>query len=435
MALEGEDGEPGTLTYTTTTAYVDAEHAITVTDPRGVVSKQTLDGLDRMIEQVVDTQGLAPAPPLNLTTAITYDGLGNKKEVTDPEDRTTSFDYDVLGRLRKTTDADSQETIYTYYGDGLKASEKDRRGVQKLFDYDNLGRPRKTRLAAAPFSGSPLEPGDAVRRRHAAQADRDRRAGQADDVRPGRSGPGGEGDGRTSGQYRTFTWDGVNKTSETDKRPAHHKTLLEYDGINRLKKTIDPSPFTTQTVELTYEDSLNRVTEKDRAGLLKRTQTDPLGRVLSVTRAAGTPDEASLEKNVYDGAGNKTLATDAEGKKTRFDYDAANRLEAREDGFESADANVTSFVYDKAGNVLEERDARAAALGEPWSVKRTYDELNRLETETDGETNVTQYGYDAEGNRTSVKTPKNQTTAFAYDELGKLTQVTQPSPGGSDPGR
>src|SRR6185295_11052677 len=128
--------------------------------------------------------------------------------------------------------------------------------------------------------------------------------------------------------------------------------------------------------------------------------------------------EAVLETNQYDGNGNKVLATDAEGRKTRFQYDAANRLAAREDGYQSVDTAITTFVHDKAGSVLEERDARAAALAQPWSAKHSYDELNRVETETDGESSVTHYSYDAEGNRTSVELPKGETTQLEYDELG-----------------
>ena len=56
---------------------------------------------------------------------------------------------------------------------------------------------------------------------------------------------------------------------------------------------------------------------------------------------------------------------------TRFAYDAANRLESRTDGFGTPDAAATTFAYDGVGNLLEERDARAALLGEPWSVQRT----------------------------------------------------------------
>jgi RHS repeat-associated protein len=410
---------PRGVSYTTTTTYDDAAHSLTVTDPRGTPTVTRLDGLDRPFEQTVDPDGLA------LVTQMSYDGLGNRKSVTDPNAHTTHFRHDGLGRLVETTDARAQTASMAYDGEGLKTSETDRRGVTRSFSYDNLGRPRKSTLVPVPeMSGVPwsqeIRYQDVARKRieidalgHATTFDLD----GIDRVKT-------ETDALT--HFRTFVWDGVNKREETDKR--RHKTLFEYDALNRLTKTTDPSPFDNQTVETAFEDALLRTTTKDRRGFLTRTQTDPLGRVATVTRALGTPDEAVLERNTYDGNGNKTLATDAEGKKTRFEYDAANRLKAREDGFESPDAAVTTFVYDKASNLLEERDARAAALAEPWSVKRTYDELNRLETETDGEANVTRYGYDGEGNRTSVQTPKGQTTLFDYDELGKLTKVTQPVP-------
>ena len=331
-----------------------------------------------------------------------------------------------------TTDANDQETSTTYFGDGLKASETDRRGVTRLFAYDNLGRPRRTRLADAPFSGVSWS----------------QETRYVDGLQPQRIEIDARGKATTFdldglgrvvketdalGHSRTFTWDGVNKVEETDKRPAHHKTAFEYDGINRLTKITDPAPFDTQTVVTTYDDAQNRVTEKDRRGFLKRTQLDP-ARPRRERHAGGRhagrgdPRAEHLRRS-----GNKESQTDAEGRVTRFAYDAANRLAGRTDGFGTDDAATTTYVYDKAGNLIEERDARAAALGEPWSVKRTYDDLNRLETETDGEGNVTRYGYDAEGNRTSVMTPGGQSTQFDYDELGKLTKVTQPSPAPGQP--
>jgi len=39
---------------------------------------------------------------------------------------------------------------------------------------------------------------------------------------------------------------------------------------------------------------------------------------------------------------------------------------------------------------------------------------------------VTQFGYDAAGNVTSVGDPKGQTTTYGYDPLSRLTDVTQP---------
>ena len=55
--------------------------------------------------------------------------------------------------------------------------------------------------------------------------------------------------------------------------------------------------------------------------------------------------------------------------------------------------------------------------------------LDRLKTETNGEGDVTVYGYDQEGNRTSVQEPAGQLTSFAYGELGELLEVIQAAPG------
>jgi RHS repeat-associated protein len=428
--LEGEDGDPAPNPepYTTATIYEDTEHAVRVTDPRGVVTRRKRDGLDRVIEEAVDVAGLAGAPPLNLATTIAYDGLGNRKWVRDPEGRTTLFHHDGLGRLVTTIDAKLQETSFTYDGEGLKTSETDRRDVKKLFTYDNLGRPRTTRLESAPFSGvSWSQERQYVDSPQPQRVEIDARGKQTTLDLDGLGRVVKETDARQN--FRTFTWDGVNKREETDKR--RNKTLFEYDGVNRLTKTTDPllaGEATAHTAETTYEDALNRVIEKDRRGTVKRTQTDALGRVVKFTDAVGTTDEALVERNTWDGNGNRETQTDAEGHVTRFVYDAASRISSRTDGFGTAVAATTTYVYDKVGNLLEERDARAAELGEPWSVKKTYDELNRLWTSKDGEGNSTTFGYDPEGNRTSIQTPKGPTTTFEYDELGKLLRVIQPPP-------
>ena len=166
------------------------------------------------------------------------------------------------------------------------------------------------------------------------------------------------------------------------------------------------------------------------------TQTDPLGRVVTVTDAAtvnastGAVTGIVLETHVYDGNGNKTSTKDAEGKETRFTYDAANRVASRIDGYGTPEAATLTYAYDKNGNPTEEKDQRAADLGEPFSVQKTYDELNRLRTVKNGEGEVTTYAYDDEGNKTAgqgrrrTSRPTSPTTSS-----GKLIRVTQASPG------
>ena len=80
-------------TYVTSTTYDDRTHSMTTTDPRGNALRTTLDGLDRVTNQVVDPGRLG------LETVSVYDGLGNKKAVQDPNGHVSRFEYDALGRL------------------------------------------------------------------------------------------------------------------------------------------------------------------------------------------------------------------------------------------------------------------------------------------------------------------------------------------------
>ncbi len=158
--------------------------------------------------------------------------------------------------------------------------------------------------------------------------------------------------------------------------------------------------------------------ETDKRDLVKTTQLDALGRLVSVTRSG-----IVLERHEYDENGNRVLSTDAKGNKTRFEYDGANRLVARTDGFESLLETTTTFKYDMVGNLLEEKDGRVT--GSDFDVKNTYDELNRLETVTDGEGNVTEFGYDEEGNRIYQIEPRGDSyrTNYKYGELNELIEV------------
>jgi YD repeat-containing protein len=403
----GGDGE----SYETTTSYDgDAEgpHTVATVDPRGVRTVRYLDGLDRVWKEVVDTDGLAPAAPLALETTRLYDGMGNVKREVNPRGKETNYRYDGLGRLEQVIDHTAAKTTFWLDEEGLKWKEQDRRGVFKEHTYDNLGRPRTTTLTPK-FTevgwSQEIEYQDV--QRHRIERDAKGRATTytldgldrvilAKDPEP------------FQGQTVEAEWDGVNKRRVKDR--AGEWTDYEYDAINRLVKTTDPvltGASEATFTETTYADDTNQRAERDRRGIETVTQLDPLGRVKTVTRAG-----IVVERNQYDGNGNRTETTDGEGKRTLFQYDAANRLSDRTEGAGSAEAATTHFEYDENGNLTLELDPRAAALGEEFSVKNTYDELDRLETVTDGEGNVTTYGYDEEGNRTYVR-PRSATTPSA----------------------
>ena len=205
--------------------------------------------------------------------------------------------------------------------------------------------------------------------------------------------------------------------------------------MNRLRKVTDALDRDYVT---DYLDGDRQVVETDKRGIIKTTQLDSLGRVVSVNRAGVT-----LERHEYDANNNRVLSFDGEGNRTRFEYDGANRMTARTDGFESALATITTFEYDNVGNLLEEKDGRVT--GSNYDVRNIYDDLNRLASSEDGEGNITSYEYDGEGNRTAVVEPEGQPdgtsyrTEFDYGEMGELTEVRMADGGmftyGYDPNR
>ncbi len=412
VALTGPEGAG--RVYTTATQYATSGHVVRVQDPRGTWRETTFDGLDRVSDEVVDPSAIT-AGGLTLTTSARYDVLGNRKVLTDARGNTTLSTYDGGGRLRSVQDALGQVTRYEYDGGGLKTSETDRRmpPVTRTYAYDNLGRPTGSAVAGV-LTGVAWSQAtaydDASRQRTdtdargtttVAQLDRMGRVVRVTDV---------------NGDFVELTYDGVNKRTERDKRG--HTASFDYDALDRLVHTKDRRGLDAYT---TYRDAENAREEKDRRGIVRRTQLDPLGRVVRVVRDWQGAEQTVVEASEYDPVGNRVLQTDGEGHQTRFAYDAANRLVRRTDGLGSPVESSVQFTVDANGNVTDEVDDRT-----PQGTHRTFDALNRATSVKDGEGNITTYGYDGEGNRTSVRSPLGQTTAYAYEELGKLRAVTPP---------
>ena len=221
--LEGAGGagaEYTTATEPTTTP----THAQRITDPRGVVSVRRLDGLDRVVEETVDTsraRGRAGPQSHDELRVRRRSGTRRTSPSADPE---RPDDALRVRRTRAAHQDDGREAAArasaTYFGDGLKESETDRRGVKRSSSPTTTsGGSRKTRLESARLLGRSA----GATRRSTCDGPQPQRieidARQKSTIfEPGRSGTRHQGDGRPRRSYRTFAWDGVNKVEETDKR-------------------------------------------------------------------------------------------------------------------------------------------------------------------------------------------------------------------------
>lgn len=208
--------------------------------------------------------------------------------------------------------------------------------------------------------------------------------------------------------------------------PIIGDTDYGYDAFNRLARVTDPNGVALDT---RYDDldrvthTIHRVTDS-----LPVTPTDP-----PETIQAGD----LVTEHVYDEYGDLDHTILPEGNIVDYEYDDAGRLisiERRPDLSNRGERQL--FTLDDAGN--RTRVDLQAWSGSAW-VTRSFTEyhydtrchLDRIE-DADGE--ITEYAYDCNGNLLKVwdaKHPSSGQTApatqvYAYDELDRLTSVTQP---------
>jgi RHS repeat-associated protein len=195
-------------------------------------------------------------------------------------------------------------------------------------------------------------------------------------------------------------------------------TTLVYDSRQRLTSRTVGSEATTFTYWPT--------------GLLKKT-TLPDGSYLAYTYDAAhrLTDINDAEGNrihyTLDLMGNRTSeqAYDPSNALTRTRsrvFDALNRLQ-KEIGAAGTANVTTTFGYDNNGN----QTSIVAPLGRDST--QVYDELNRLKQVTDPLNGVTQYGYNGLDQLISVTDPRNLVTSYSYNALGDLQQQTSPDTG------
>jgi YD repeat-containing protein len=343
----------------------------------------------------------------------------------DANDSRVSRVFSVRGEVVQTTDASGQTSTFAYTAfrqlltqrNWLSTSVEDRAD----YSYDRRGL-RLTEMrylngatAGAQFSSSiydafgrviSLQTNNSDARKYLYEYDRANRLVKTTD---------------RLGVTETFGYDArSNRISHTDR--AGNTTLFGYDRFSRKVTTTTPENIIAEVVRNAYGQTISI---KDGENRTTSYSYDRNGNLKTVTDAAGTTSSD------YDLADRLTLVTDANGVKTRYVYDAVDRLLTRAEdpdglniitgyaydakgqqiqvtnGYGTAEQVVTLFVYDNAGRQVEViQDGGAGKLN--ISTRYQYWPTGKVQFQIDA------YG-----------TPAERKTYFEYDSQGRLTQTIQ----------
>ncbi|WP_066807580.1 pre-toxin TG domain-containing protein [Sphingomonas asaccharolytica] len=334
----------------------------TATNAINTVATYNYDRRGLLKSQVVDSGSGGKA----ITSSFSYDAMGHQVLTTDALNNPSSIVYDRDGRVIQTIDALSNATFYTYDRRGNLVTVKDalnnitRRAYDKLDrliytvdplgnvtqnSYDGDGRIIATRAYATPISLTNLPTAPSV-----------------SDIQP----------------------------LVTSNSTADEQTRSVYDGIGRLRYTVDPGNFLT---EYDYDARGNVIRRIAYTTAITPAATYTLSAIQTQINAMSSTAKAAarITRNIYSTGGKLTYTIDALGGVVAYTYDAfgntvkeAHLLTTYTATDDPTDRAMATWVA--ANGSTNDRVTRAI-----------YDQDGQLRFAIDAEQFVTQYTYDAIG--------------------------------------
>lgn len=380
------------LNKTTTFAYTPRGQLASVTDARSNTTEFTYDAGGNLVELkdaalnsavfVHDPRGrlTSATDALDDTTAYEYDAAWRVKKVILPDGAFVTFTYDLAGRRTKVTDARNNSTDYEYDGAYRLTKVTDAMNHAVVYGYDLMSNPTSVT--------------DQLGRTTNYEYDEFNRLKKY--VYP----PAAAGAVRSEVRVSYDAAGNVTKLVDA----AGRETAYTYDAANRLIKVTDPALKATQ---FEYNARSQRTAVVDTLGQRYEFAHDPLGRLLSQTRAGLS---MSYE---YDAVGNRTRRVDYNGRVTDYAYDALGRLTT----VTYPDATTAVYAYDALSRPT-------SATNQYGTVTTAYDGRGRVSSTTDVWGRTITYGYDANGNRTSMQSGAVPGAAYGYDAADRLTHIT-----------
>jgi RHS repeat-associated protein len=204
-------------------------------------------------------------------------------------------------------------------------------------------------------------------------------------------------------------------------------TRYEYDAAQRMSSIIDSDGNRMRFVFNAAGERVREDVQGDNGTVLRTLSRtyDVLGRLYQQFDA-----EQRASTYLHDNEGNLTLATDANNRKTSYEYDALGRLRSTLEDLDGVAAR-TQHAYDALGRITEVLDPDGLSTTYEYNgfgnlvrqqspdtgvTNMTYDEVGSVKTRTDERGIVATFGYDALNRLTTVAYPDNsRNVSFSYD--------------------
>jgi len=384
---------------------------------------------------------------VNAAREITETIAPTTPTATDPAARTTTIGYDLMGRQTKVTDALGNASEATYDLAGRKIAAKDLTGTNPVtvvrtfgFGYDPVGNLTSTtsgegyvterRFDALSRMTSLIEP-VAASSSITSTFGYDASGARTRTI-----------DGRGNATWTTYNGLGLVESVVEPATTAHPNAADRtwtsvYDAAGNATATLQPGGV---RIDRTF-DQLNRMTAEVGSGTAMATLNraaiyDNAGRMIAIGDYTMEYNDRSLLTKVskatnqvaaytYDAVGNTTQRVDPTGTAT-YTWDAVDRLKSASD---PVTGRTWTYGYDHA-NRLTSKTSTSPVNTQTYG----YDSMDRLTSQAVKNSSGTElskivYGWDKDDNlttKTTTGTAGAGANTYGYDRSGRLTSWTAP---------
>ncbi|MGW5264392.1 DNRLRE domain-containing protein [Microbispora sp. NPDC004025] len=427
VAVERGGGSPADQRPVVRYGYNTAGEQTDVLDPEGRASSAEYDRAGQRTSQKSPSYTPPGGTAITPVTTYAYDAAGRLTTITDPRGNVTTNSYDALDRLVRVIQppaaggATPGHTDYTYTLNGELLSVTDPTGARKEATYDDLGRQitstvieRKPTTATLTSYSTYDDAGNLLT---------EKRPGG--DTTTATVNPAGELTELTDplGDTTTFGFDLAGRqTKITD--PLGKASGIVYDLAGRptTVENLDSTGVTVRTRAIGYDLDGNPTSRTDAEGHALTYAFDALGRITRMVEPVSADDSITTSFG-YDAAGARTRYTDGRGNATVTTYNSLGLVESVIEPSTAQHPNVADRTwttsYDAAGNPVRQLQPGGVV------ITNTFDNLNRLTQQAGSGGGAAPaapktFGYDLAGHTVSAGD-----LAFTVNDRGQLLKTTK----------